>query len=101
MLIIGLTGSVATGKTTIASLLSKMRIPVFNSDEAVNFILDQDKKIIHQIRKKFFRKNYLFFTNNKKTSNNNVFLAIKLTIFYKNFPKYFYIFQSLYFFLLS
>lgn len=56
MLIIGLTGSVATGKTTIASLLSKMRIPVFNSDEAVSFILDQDKKIIHQIRKKFFRK---------------------------------------------
>ena len=50
MLIIGLTGSVATGKTTIASLLSKMRIPVFNSDEAVSFILDQDKKIIHQIR---------------------------------------------------
>ena len=51
MLIIGLTGSLATGKTTIASLLSKMRIPVFSSDEAVSFVLDQDKKIQKEQRK--------------------------------------------------
>ena len=47
MLIIGLTGSIATGKSTISSLLSAMRIPVFDSDKLVNFILDQDLSLIH------------------------------------------------------
>ena len=29
------------------------------------------------LEKLIFLKNYLFFTNNKKTSNNNVFLTFK------------------------
>jgi len=65
MLIIGLTGSIATGKTTVSSLLSRMGIPVCNSDEVVNFILDQDKTVIKQIGKKFFKKIPNLFVNGK------------------------------------
>ena len=56
MLIIGLTGSIATGKSTISSLLSAMRIPVFDSDKLVNFILDQDRSVITKIKKKLSKK---------------------------------------------
>ncbi|MBL0848731.1 MAG: dephospho-CoA kinase [Candidatus Liberibacter ctenarytainae] len=36
MLIIGLTGSIGTGKTTVAGLLRKEKIPVISSDDIVN-----------------------------------------------------------------
>lgn len=36
MLIIGLTGSIGTGKTTVAKFLIKEKIPVISSDDIVN-----------------------------------------------------------------
>ncbi|WP_354688089.1 dephospho-CoA kinase [Candidatus Liberibacter africanus] len=38
MLIIGLTGSIGTGKTTVAEFLKKQKIPVISSDDIVNHL---------------------------------------------------------------
>ena len=47
--IIGITGSIGMGKSTIASMLSQIRIPVFDSDKEVARILKDNKKIINDI----------------------------------------------------
>ena len=40
MIIIGITGSIGTGKTTVSNMLKILRIPIFDSDEKVKEILD-------------------------------------------------------------
>ena len=50
MIIIGVTGSIGMGKTTIASMLRFLKIPVFDSDEAVKNVLES-KKIIEKVYK--------------------------------------------------
>ncbi len=57
MIKIGITGSLASGKTTVAKLMSKRRYPVFSADKIV---ADLYKKRIFliKIKKKFHLKNY-------------------------------------------
>ena len=52
MIKIGITGSVASGKTTASKLLSLGRGPLFSADKAVNELY-QDKNFKSLIRKKF------------------------------------------------
>ena len=49
MIIIGITGSIGTGKTTIASMLKSLRIPVFDSDQQVKLLLETDHLVIEKI----------------------------------------------------
>ena len=46
--IIGITGSIGMGKSTIASMLSQIRIPVFDSDKEVAKILKENSKVINE-----------------------------------------------------
>ena len=48
MIIIGITGSIGTGKTTIASMLKSLRIPVFDSDQQVKLLLETDHLVIEK-----------------------------------------------------
>jgi dephospho-CoA kinase len=47
--IIGITGSIGMGKSTISSMLTKLGIPVFDSDEQVSKVLEKNRKIITEI----------------------------------------------------
>jgi dephospho-CoA kinase len=47
--IIGITGSIGMGKSTISSMLTKLGIPVFDSDKQVSKVLDNNRKIITKI----------------------------------------------------
>jgi len=47
--IIGITGSIGMGKSTISSMLIKLGIPVFDSDKQVSKILENNKNIITKI----------------------------------------------------
>ena len=52
MLIIGLTGSIAMGKSFVAQILKSLDIPVFDADLEVKTILEQ-KEVIQKIKEKF------------------------------------------------
>ena len=53
MIIIGITGSIGMGKTTIASMLRTLKIPVFDSDQQVKLILETDHLVIEKISNKW------------------------------------------------
>ena len=52
MIVIGITGSIGMGKTTIAQMLKRFNIPIFDSDKEVKDILENSnlvKEQLHQI----------------------------------------------------
>ena len=49
MKIIGITGSIGMGKTTISSMLKLLGIPIFDSDKYVRNILEQNNYVIEKI----------------------------------------------------
>ncbi len=51
MLIIGITGSIGMGKTTVSKMLEILKIPVFDSDKKVKDILEKNRKVIKTILK--------------------------------------------------
>ena len=48
MLLVGLTGSIGMGKTTTASMFKTYGYGVYNADDAVHYIYENDQKIIDQ-----------------------------------------------------
>lgn len=53
MQIIGLTGSIGTGKTTVALMLKDMGISVHDADATVHELLESDQATIEQLKKHF------------------------------------------------
>ena len=49
MIIIGITGSIGTGKTTVSNMLKILKIPVFDSDKKVKEILENNHLVIEKI----------------------------------------------------
>jgi len=49
MIIIGITGSIGMGKSTIANMLKQFKIPVFDSDKEVRDILENNNSVKTQI----------------------------------------------------
>jgi len=72
MIVIGLTGSIGSGKSFIANFLEKKKIPIFYADKEANKILKNDnivkKKII-----KFFPETYIKKKINKAKLTSIVF----------------------------
>ncbi len=53
MIILGLTGSIGMGKSTTAALFARQGIPVFDADQAVRQLYQNDKAVIKAIGKRF------------------------------------------------
>ncbi|MCE3254801.1 MAG: coaE [Rickettsiaceae bacterium] len=53
MLIIGLTGGVASGKNFVASQFAKLKIPVFDADFEVHRLLAEDKIVFKKVKDDF------------------------------------------------
>ena len=51
MIIIGITGSIGTGKTTVSKMFKMLTIPIFDSDKKVKEILDGNQLVIEKISK--------------------------------------------------
>ena len=51
MIIIGITGSIGMGKTTVACMLRQLRIPVFDADSEVKEILENNERAKNEINK--------------------------------------------------
>ncbi|MFQ3360826.1 MAG: dephospho-CoA kinase [Alphaproteobacteria bacterium] len=58
MIVLGLTGSIGMGKTTVAKLFADLDVPVFNSDEAVNLIYMKNPDVL-----KFIKDNFIEYEN--------------------------------------
>ncbi len=50
MKIIGLTGGIGSGKTTVAKLFNKINIPTYNSDLRAKFLMNHDENLKAQIK---------------------------------------------------
>ena len=82
--IIGITGSIGMGKSTISSMLLKIGIPVFDSDTEVATILSNNIKIINQIYKRWPRAIVINKDKkkvNKKTLGDIIFKTAKDKLF--------------------
>ena len=51
MIIIGITGSIGMGKTTVSNMFRILKIPVFDSDQKVKEILEKNNDVIEKISK--------------------------------------------------
>jgi len=49
-LLVGLTGGIGSGKTTVAKVFTAMGVPVFNSDSVAKEIVNTDKEIVKAIK---------------------------------------------------
>ena len=68
--IIGITGSIGMGKSTISSMLLKIGIPVFDSDAEVGAVLNNNIKIINQIYIKDGQEQLLLIKTKKQLIKN-------------------------------
>ena len=80
MIIIGITGSIGTGKSTIASMMRILRLPVHDSDLEVKKILENNELIKKKIKKKW--PSVTFSKGNKQIINKT-----KLAEIIFNHPK--------------
>ena len=51
MIIIGITGSIGTGKTTVSKMFKMLKIPIFDSDKKVKEILNRNQFVLEKISK--------------------------------------------------
>ena len=51
MVIIGITGSIGMGKTTVSNMLEILKIPIFDSDKKVKEILENNQNVRKKISK--------------------------------------------------
>ena len=49
MIVIGITGSIGMGKTTVSKMFRILKVPVFDSDQKVKEILEKNYEIIEKI----------------------------------------------------
>lgn len=76
MIIIGVTGSIGMGKTTVSSMLRSLNISVFDSDKEVKDILENNIEVIKKIEKNWPEAISSFPREkkiNKKILSNKVF----------------------------
>ena len=82
--IIGITGSIGMGKSTIAYMLSQIKIPVFDSDKEVARILKENITVINDIGLKWpeavIKENNIISIN-KKILGDIVFSNVKDKVF--------------------
>ena len=65
MIIIGITGSIGMGKSTIASMLKRLGIPIHDSDSVVKLLIEENILIKTIIRKKW--PSCVIYNNKKET----------------------------------
>ena len=53
MLLVGLTGSIGMGKSTTASMFKDYKFAVYNADDTVHYVYENDEIIINKIDKSF------------------------------------------------
>lgn len=73
MIVIGLTGGIGSGKSTIATFFQENEIPVYVADDAAKRLMTADTSLIHQIIKLLGPESYKNNELQRKWVSNKVF----------------------------
>jgi len=73
MILIGLTGGIGSGKSTVAALFEKNGYPVYNSDQRASFLMESNETIIQKLKFYFGDKVYCEFE--EKQQLNRAYLS--------------------------
>jgi len=72
MKIVGLTGGIGSGKTTVANFFRKLNVPVYIADDEAKMLMNTSKILIRKIKKLFGEKAY------KNNELNRPFIASRI-----------------------
>jgi dephospho-CoA kinase len=78
MIVVGLTGGIGSGKSTIAALFKELGVPVYNSDERAKHLMNTSKKIRKQLVEFLGKKTYLDDKLNRAYIAKKVFNDVDL-----------------------
>lgn len=73
MLLIGLTGGIGSGKSTVAKIFEVLGIPVYYADDAAKGLMNSDPELIKAIKKNFGEESYINGTLNRNYLASTVF----------------------------
>lgn len=73
MKLIGLTGGIGSGKTTVAAIFETLAVPVFYADKVGRELLENDKDVIAEVRSAFGEAVMLGNKPDRRTLANLVF----------------------------
>jgi len=77
MKIIGLTGGIGSGKSSVLEIFKKIGISTYNADESAKELISSDKKIIHSIK--------IVFNDKEKLKSLNSIIHPAVAIDFDNF----------------
>jgi dephospho-CoA kinase len=78
MIIVGLTGGIGSGKSTVGSMFQKLGVPIYNSDAEAKNLMASSKKIKNEIESLLGKESYLEGKPNKEYIAKIVFKDKKL-----------------------
>ncbi|OIQ16973.1 dephospho-CoA kinase [Lacinutrix sp. MedPE-SW] len=73
MKIVGLTGGIGSGKTTVAKMFNKLNVPVYIADDEAKALMVRSKVLIRQLKALFGENAYIGKELNKKFLANAIF----------------------------
>ncbi len=73
MKVIGLTGGIGSGKTTVATFFVELGVPVYNSDKKAKMLMNTSEVLILQIKELLGEKSYVNGELNRKYIASKIF----------------------------
>lgn len=58
MKIIGITGGIGSGKSTVCEIFKTLGIPVYQSDDRAKFLMENDLELVNQVKATFGQESY-------------------------------------------
>ena len=71
--IIGLTGGIGSGKSTVSFMFEKLGVPIYSSDVEANILMENSKEIQNSLIQLLGRKAYLYGRLNRAFVASKVF----------------------------
>ena len=71
--VLGLTGGIGSGKTTVAKIFKSLNVPVYNADQAAKILMNTSKELKHKIKQLLGEDAYKQNELNKEFISEKIF----------------------------